>query len=110
MDMVCVSREETEARGKSQTTTAEQAAWWIPTDPITEKRLITVLAKMAKYMLDHAQERSDSHQLEPEEPPPAHVEPPEGDVPVPNLLHQAGGDIEPSQSDSTARLVDKSSP
>jgi len=32
--------------------------WWIPTDPIAERRLITVLARMAQCVLDHAQELS----------------------------------------------------
>jgi len=92
MALVPVFKEETQV--KSQTTTIEQ--WCIPTDPITERRLITVLAKMAKCVLDHAEERSDSHQLEPGEPPPLlYVEPLEGGVPVSDLLHPADGDIEP---------------
>jgi len=110
MTLVSVFKEEPQAQGKSQTSTIEHSSWWIPTDPIAQRQLVAVLAKMAKCVLDHAEERSDSHQLEPEGPPPPYVEPPKGDVPVPNLLHQVGSDIEPSQSDSTVRLVDKSSP
>lgn len=31
---------------------APKANYWIPTDPLTEKRLIRVLAKMVKYYLE----------------------------------------------------------
>lgn len=93
MSLISVFEEEMQARERSQTTTE---AWWIPHDPITETSLVLVLTKMAKCVLDHAEERSDSHQLEPGEPPPLlYVEPLEGGVPVSDLLHPADGDIEP---------------
>ena len=54
--MSSVFKEETKAEEQPHTTPAEQASWWIPHDPITERRLVLVLTKMAKCVLDHAQE------------------------------------------------------
>ena len=89
-------KEGTQAQEKSQTTTPEQASWWIPSDPVTERRLVAVLVEMAKCVLAHTEERSNSHQLEPEEPPPLpYIKPPAGEVLVLNLLHPADGDGAP---------------
>lgn len=56
MSLVSVFKEGTQARGKSQTSTPERSSWWIPTDPIAQRQLVAVLAKMAKCVLDAREE------------------------------------------------------
>jgi hypothetical protein len=56
MSLVSVFKEEERAQGKSQTNTAAQGSWWIPTDPIAHRQLIAVLAEMAKCVLDARQQ------------------------------------------------------
>ena len=56
MSLVSVFKEETQARGKSQTPTAEQTSWWIPHDPISERRVAAVLLEIARCLLSHAKE------------------------------------------------------
>ena len=51
--MVCVSKGKAQAQEKSQTTTVEQ--WWIPSDPLIERRLVLVLTKMARHVLAHTE-------------------------------------------------------
>ena len=83
-----VSKEETIAQEKSQMTATEQ--WWIPTDPVSERKPVAVLVEMAKCVL--AGERGNTHQLEAEELPPLpDAEPFESEVSVLHVLHQAGG-------------------
>lgn len=53
MSLVPVSTEEGQAREQSQAT---PDAWWIPCDPIRQRRLVLVLAKMARCVLDHTGE------------------------------------------------------
>lgn len=48
--------EEAQAQEKPQIATAEQTSWWLPRDPITESRLVAILAKMVQCVLDHAEE------------------------------------------------------
>jgi len=51
--VIPVSREDTRSPERAQ---AMPDAWWIPHDPISQRKLVTVLAKMAKYVLDRAEE------------------------------------------------------
>ncbi len=51
ISLVPTPGEEAQAREESRVTSD---AWWIPRDPITQRRLVLVLAKMAQSVLDGA--------------------------------------------------------
>ena len=75
----------------------------MPTDPIAQRQLVAVLAKMAKCVLDHTEERSDPCQSEAEELP--HLpcaELPESVAPVLDQPRQADGMVNLNNRHRTA--------
>lgn len=103
MAMVCISEEEAQAQERPQTATAEQASWWIPSDPISERRLVAVLVDMAKCVLDHTEQGNDPCQLEAEalvHLPGAEL--PGSEVPVLDQPRQADGMVSPNNRHRTA--------
>lgn len=87
-----IFKEATQERDKSWAPTLEQ--WWMPSDPVSERRLVAVLVEMARCVL--AGERGNARPLEGQELPSLpDAGALEGDASVSRVRHQADGCGEP---------------